>query len=134
MKLFADIACLPRAIARRPAKGACVLAAAVAASLALAGCASIEPQGDQSFKMEAPPLPPRPPATENKASAEHNRMVALFDGEYKDPAAEFYLNDILSKLAKAEDQPGDPRFADRQRVRPAPARSLHHPRPFGARQ
>ena len=108
MKLFADMACSPRAIARRPAKGACALAAAVAASLALAGCASIEPQGDQSFKMEAPPLPPRPPAAENKASAEHNRMVALFDGEYKDPAAELYLNDILSKLAKAEDQPGDP--------------------------
>ena len=111
MKLFADMACLARALARqarRPAKVACALAAALAASLALAGCASIEPQGDTSFKMDAPPLPPRPPVAENKASAEHNRMVALFDGEYKDPAAEAYLNDILAKLAKAEDQSGDP--------------------------
>lgn len=82
----------------------CVLAVA----LALAACASIEPQGDQSFKMEAPPLPPHPPAPENKALAEHNRMVALFDGEYKDPAAERYLNDILAKLAKADDTPGEP--------------------------
>ncbi|VTZ50367.1 Zn-dependent protease [Methylocella tundrae] len=82
----------------------CVLAAA----LALAACASIEPQGDQSFKMEAPPLPPHPPAPENKALAEHNRMVALFDGEYKDPAAERYLNEILAKLAKADDKPSEP--------------------------
>jgi predicted Zn-dependent protease len=65
----------------------------------------MEPQGDQSFKM-APP--PRPTAAENKAMAEHNRMVALFGGEYKDPAAERYLNEILGKLAKAEDQPGEP--------------------------
>jgi predicted Zn-dependent protease len=111
MKLFADMACLARELDRRPwrpAKFACALAAALAASLALAGCASIEPQGDTSFKMAAPPLPPRPPAPENKATAEHNRMVALFDGEYKDPAAEAYLNDILVKLAKAEEQPGDP--------------------------
>ncbi len=81
---------------------------ALAAALALAGCASMEPQGDQSFRMDAPPLPPRPPQAENKASAEHNRMVALFDGEYKDPAAERYLNDILAKLAKADDKAGEP--------------------------
>jgi predicted Zn-dependent protease len=111
MKLFAHMACLARATAQLPrgsAKGAFATAAALAASLALAGCASIEPQNDQSFKMEAPPLPPRPPSAENKATAEHNRMVALFDGEYKDPAAEAYFNDILAKLAKAEEQPGDP--------------------------
>lgn len=82
-------------------------AAALASALSVAGCASMEPPGDQALKMEAPP-PPRHPTTESKASAEHNRMVELFDGEYKDPAAELYLNDILSKLAKAEDQPGDP--------------------------
>ncbi len=57
--------------------------------------------------MAAPPLPPRPPP-ETKASPEHNRMVALFDGEYKDPAAEHYLNDVLAKLAKADDKAGEP--------------------------
>ena len=111
MKLFADMACLARALARRPrrpAKIACALAAALAASLALAGCASIEPQGDASFKMDAPPLPPRPPAAENKASAEHDRMVALFDGEYKDPAAEPISTTFSRKLAKAERPAGRP--------------------------
>ena len=107
MKVFADMVRILRLtalLARLPATGACALAAA----LALAGCASMEPPGDPSFKMDGPPLPPRPPTAENKASAEHDRMVALFDGEYKDPRAELYLNDILGKLAKADDQPGDP--------------------------
>ena len=104
---------LPRAIAwgrRGAAEGPLQRFAAcfgLSIMLALAGCASIELQGDQSFKMEAPPLPPRPPP-ETKVSAEHNRMVALFDGEYKDPPAEKYLNDILVKLAKTEDRPSDP--------------------------
>ncbi len=80
-----------------------IAAFAVAAALALSACASMEPQGDPSFKMDSPPLPPRPPGIESKASAEHARMVALFDGEYKDPPAERYLNDILLKLANAED-------------------------------
>ncbi len=112
MKGSSKIAGSLRAIARRrPAGGFLLRVAAcfaLGAVLALAGCASIESQGDQSFRMAAPPLPPRPPAPESKASAEHNRMVALFDGEYKDPAAERYLNDILAKLAKAEDRPSDP--------------------------
>jgi predicted Zn-dependent protease len=114
MKRIPHMAGLPRSIARLrrgPAGGFLPRATAcfaLVAALALAGCNSIESQGGQSFRMEAPPLPPRPPAPESKASAEHNRMVALFDGEYKDPAAERYLNDILAKLAKADDRPTDP--------------------------
>ncbi|PNG27085.1 Zn-dependent protease [Methylocella silvestris] len=102
----------PRRKARTILLHAAALRAAVlvafAASVALAGCASIEPQGEPSFKLETPPLPPRPPKPDSEASAEHNRMVALFDGEYKDPAAERYLNDILAKLAKADDRRGEP--------------------------
>ncbi|MEJ0092535.1 MAG: M48 family metalloprotease [Methylocella sp.] len=85
-----------------------VTAFALAAALALGACASIEPQGEQSFKMDAPPLPPHPPGVETKAMAEHARMIALFDGEYKDPAAERYLNEILIKLANADDRKSEP--------------------------
>jgi len=35
-------------------------------------------------------------------------MIALFDGEYKFPAAEAYLNEILVKLDKAEESGGEP--------------------------
>lgn len=77
---------------------------AVVAALHLAACASMEPQANLSFK--APP--PRPASVAAKPSAEHARMIALFDGEYKDLPAERYLNEILVKLANAGDRGSDP--------------------------
>ena len=35
-------------------------------------------------------------------------MIALFDGEYKFPPTETYLNEILVKLAKADETAVDP--------------------------
>jgi len=48
-----------------------------------------------------PVAAPRTVAPESPVSAEHKRMVALFDGEYHHATAEHYLNDILVKLARA---------------------------------
>ena len=91
--------------AESPRRGAMALIALVAA-LELAACASMEPQGDLSFN--APQPPPRPAGVETKTSAEHARMIALFDGEYKDPPAERYLNEILVKLANAGERASEP--------------------------
>ncbi len=77
-----------------------------AAALALAACATMEPQGGQPFQAATPP--PRPSGAEAKRSAEHARMIALFDGEYRDPAAERYLNEILVKLANAGERGSEP--------------------------
>ncbi len=79
----------------------------LAAALTLAACAAMEPQGGQPFQPAAPP-PPRPVGAEAKRSAEHARMVALFDGEYRDLPAERYLNEILAKLANAGERGGQP--------------------------
>ena len=35
-------------------------------------------------------------------------MIALFDGEYRYPAAETYLNEILVKLANADERASEP--------------------------
>jgi predicted Zn-dependent protease len=78
----------------------------VVAALRLAACASMEPQGDLSFRAPAPP--PRPTGIETRTSAEHARMIALFDGEYKDLPAERYLNEILVKLANAGEHASEP--------------------------
>ncbi|WP_158809192.1 M48 family metalloprotease [Beijerinckia sp. L45] len=77
-----------------------LLAAAVVASLA--GCAAMDSQGDPAVPIEAPAAAPHV-LVESASSAEHKRMVALFGGEYKDAAAERYLNGVLAKFADAID-------------------------------
>ncbi len=84
-----------------------MLLAAITALL-LAACASMEPQDSTPFNAAAPLPPPRVPAVDEKTSAEHRRMIALFDGEYKYPPAEAYLNDILVKLANADEGAAEP--------------------------
>jgi predicted Zn-dependent protease len=106
------------ALSRRPTKIAASrtrglgakAAIALAAAFALAACASMEPHNGRPFQVAAPPAPPpsRPPAIEAKGAAEHRRMIALFDGEYKDPKAERYLNEILVKLANAGESASEP--------------------------
>jgi predicted Zn-dependent protease len=77
------------------------------AALLLASCASIDGHVGEALMAPAA-LPPRRPGPESKPSPEHARMIALFDGEYKYPAAERYLDEILVKLAAQGDAPSEP--------------------------
>ncbi len=70
----------------------------------LVGCSSLDNQGikvDQITPRAAPKV-----ITETTSSAEHKRMVALFGGEYKDPAVERYLDGILAKFTATGDLAG----------------------------
>lgn len=82
-------------------------AAAASTAILLSACATIEPQ-DSSFNSAQSAPPPRAAGGGSKPSGEHRRMIALFDGEYKYPSAERYLNDILVKLASADEHGGEP--------------------------
>ena len=76
--------------------------------LALGACAQLEQQG-QIFTPQPTPSTSRPagsaPRTVNRNSVQHKELVAQFGGEYSAPAAEAYLNGILSRLARASDTP-----------------------------
>lgn len=89
-------------------RGSVIAMLAAGVSALLAACASMEPQDSMPFNAAAPVPPPRPPAIDAKTLAEHRRMIALFDGEYKLPPTETYLNEILVKLAKADETAVDP--------------------------
>ena len=81
-------------------RGRAALSALMVAGLA--GCATVDGQGRPAVPVEAPAAAPHV-LVESTSSAEHKRMVALFGGEYKDPAAERYLNGILAKFTDATD-------------------------------
>ncbi|HUI22143.1 MAG TPA: M48 family metalloprotease [Methylocella sp.] len=81
---------------------------ATAAVVLLAACASMEPQDSTPFNAAVPVPPPRAAALDEKTSAEHRRMIALFDGEYKYPPTEAYLNEVLVKLANADENTAEP--------------------------
>ena len=49
---------------------------------------------------------PRRRELENREYVQHKELVAQFGGEYRAPAAEHFLDDILVKLAQASDTPG----------------------------
>jgi predicted Zn-dependent protease len=68
------------------------------ALLFLVSCASMDVHVGEPLSSPAV-LPPRRPEPESKTSPEHARMIALFDGEYRYPSAERYLDEILAKLA-----------------------------------
>ncbi|WP_244395905.1 M48 family metalloprotease [Beijerinckia indica] len=67
----------------------------------LCGCAPIVPPAAPPAATGVPVAAPRTIAPESPVSAEHKRMVAMFDGEYHHAAAEHYLNEVLVKLARA---------------------------------
>jgi predicted Zn-dependent protease len=80
--------------------------AALAASLLLVSCAS-ERIGipDVGNKVTAPASAPRVTGVDTGSSREHRKLVAMFGGEYKWPAAEKMLNDVMVRVARASDQP-----------------------------
>ncbi len=80
---------------------------AIALALALGACAAMEDQG-KPIAVEVPAAAPRTLGLETPASAENQKMVALFGGEYHDAAAEHFVNGILLKLAKAGENPEQP--------------------------
>src|SRR5690606_18268509 len=70
----------------------------------LAGCAALDPCGDrrdpgaaQTPQAEGQTPPPSP---------EHSKLVGMFGGEYRAPAAEAHLNRVLAQLAKADEALG----------------------------
>ena len=83
-------------------------AATLALALMLAGCATLERQGELPQAPAVPPAAPRTVGVDALTTAEHKKLVAQFGGEYRWPAAESYLNAILVKLAAASDVPTTP--------------------------
>ena len=81
--------------ASSPRLAVAIAASALVATL-LSGCASLDNQGIQVERIEAPAAPKV--ITESTSSAEHKRMVALFGGDYKSLAIERYLNVVLAKF------------------------------------
>jgi predicted Zn-dependent protease len=91
--------------ARRPIGRAARALAATALTLALGACASLEHVGEAPLSV--PVEAPRTLSIETPASLEAKRLSVTFGGEYRAPAAEAYLNDILAKLAQASETPGE---------------------------
>jgi predicted Zn-dependent protease len=74
--------------------------------LLVAGCASFYPDSQQQQASPAvPSQAPRTTGIEPRSAAEHRQLAAMFGGEYKAPAAEQYLNQVLAKLAAADETP-----------------------------
>ncbi len=86
-----------KGLLERYAARAVLLAALLGGPIVLAGCATMDNQGVTVEPIEAPAAPRV--ITESTSSAEHKRMVALFGGDYKDPAVEHYLDGVLAKFA-----------------------------------
>ena len=70
----------------------------------LTGCAALDPGGSKPDLPAVPTAAPRTTGIDTPASAEHKRLVALFGGAYHSAAAELYLNGILARLARNDDQ------------------------------
>jgi predicted Zn-dependent protease len=78
------------------------------AALILAGCSLMEQQGASPVSADVPIAAPRTMGIESPDTAEHQKMIALFGGEYNYPSAEQFVDDMLVKLANAGDTPEQP--------------------------
>ena len=77
-------------------------------AMSLAGCATLDPFGQQSSGGPAlPPDAPRVTGVDTPETAQHKRFVEMFGGEFKAPSTERFLNGILSRLAAVSEKPGD---------------------------
>jgi predicted Zn-dependent protease len=81
--------------------------AALSLVLSLGACASLEHVGVPPLTSVVPVEAPKTLSIDSPASLEAKRLAATFGGEYRAPAAEAYLNDILAKLAQASETPGE---------------------------
>jgi predicted Zn-dependent protease len=84
-------------------------AVVVALSLLVASCASISPEVPSTPATPAalPPSVPRTTGADTPAQREDKRLVEVFGGVYRAPAAEKLLDDVLARLAPASDVPGE---------------------------
>lgn len=82
--------------------------AALVASLFLAACSMMEQQGTKPISADVPIAAPRVTGIESPDTAENQKMIALFGGEYNYPSAKHFVDDMLVKLAKAGDNPAQP--------------------------
>jgi predicted Zn-dependent protease len=57
--------------------------------------------------IQLPPAPPRTTALDALSQREHQRLVAAFGGEYRAPAAQSLLNDIMQRLGQATERPSE---------------------------
>ena len=73
--------------------------------LLLAGCATLDPFTERRDAATTA-APASPGEAAPAPSPEHARLVGMFGGEYRAPAAEAHLNQVLAQLAKADDTPG----------------------------
>ncbi len=76
--------------------------------LALAGAALASCSSDQVSFVPAPPARPQlqPSAAELAAQREHQRLLALFGGEYQAPRVKRLLDDLVARLARVAPDPG----------------------------
>jgi predicted Zn-dependent protease len=81
----------------------------VALLLLLGGCSTLERQGAVD-PIEATPAPaaPKTLGAETVDSAERKKLIAMFGGDYRWPRAENYINQVLTRLARASETPNQP--------------------------
>jgi predicted Zn-dependent protease len=82
--------------------------AALAGTLLLYGCSTLERQGIDPPSAATPVEAPKALSAETPESSERKRLIALFGGEYRWHKAENYLNEVLVRLAKASETPTQP--------------------------
>ena len=75
----------------------------VAIGLGLAGCASLDATPPAETVAAAAAVSPSAPV-----NPERKRLIEAFGGEYSAPAVEHYLDDVLTRLANASEQPSEP--------------------------
>ena len=77
---------------------------AMAFGLVLAGCAALDPFVDR--RESGAPTATSEIGQAPAPSPEHTKLVGMFGGEYRAPAMEAHLNQVLAQLAKADESPG----------------------------
>ena len=81
---------------------------AVGLALLLAGCSGLVDDKAKAIQVSVavPPSAPRTTGVDSPAAREHKQLVAYFGGEYRAPATEHFLDEVLTKLSAASDVPG----------------------------
>ncbi len=96
-----------RATARRHWFRAAML---VVTAVALAACNALDttPPKLEAAAVTVPAAAPKTTGVDSPAVREHKQLVQMFGGEYRAPATERLLDDVLAKLATASGTPNTP--------------------------